>query len=93
MSLNKGLFPWSPSWGEINYFAYNYSTIEFHDELYGFIQEKTKYYKVKEIDDYLESQGLEKNKTWTIEKDGVAGSTFNCTLSVFIRNRTHHPEK
>jgi predicted ATP-dependent endonuclease of OLD family len=92
MSLNKGLFPWSPSWGEINYFAYNYSTIEFHDELYGFIQEKTKYYKVKEIDDYLESQGLEKNKTWTIEKDGVAGSTFNCTLSVFIRNRTHHPE-
>lgn len=92
MSLNNGLFPWSPSWGEINFFAYNYLTIEFHDELYGYIQEKTKFYKEKEIDDYLESKGLVKNKAWTREKDGVAGTTYNCTLSVFIRNKIHHPE-
>lgn len=92
MSLNNGLFPWSPSWGEINYFAYNYLTIEFHDELYGYIQEKTKFYKEMEIDDHLESMGLIKTKTWTREKDGVAGNTYNCTLSVFIRNKIHHPE-
>ena len=92
MSLNNGLFPWSPSWGEINYFAYNYLTIEFHDELYGFIQENTKLHKEKEIDDYLESKGLVKNRAWTREKNGVAGNTYNCTLSVFIRNKIHHPE-
>ena len=35
-----GLFPWSPSWGEINFFAYDLPTVEFHNELYGFIQSK-----------------------------------------------------
>jgi predicted ATP-dependent endonuclease of OLD family len=30
-----GLFPWSPSWGEINYHAYNLPMLEFHNELYG----------------------------------------------------------
>jgi len=92
MSLDSGLFPWSPSWGEINFFAYNYLTIEFHDELYGYIQEKTKCYREKEIDDYLEGQGLVKSKNWTREKDGVPGATYNCTLAVFIRNKIHHPE-
>jgi len=92
MSLSSSLFPWSPSWGEINYFAYNYLTIEFHDELYGYIQEKTKCYKEKEIDDYLESKGFIKNKNWTREKDGVPVNTYNCTLPVFIRNKIHHPE-
>ncbi len=67
-------------------------TIEFHDELYGYIQEKTKCYKEKDIDDYLEKQKLEKNKSWTREKNGVAGETYNCTLPVFIRNKIHHPE-
>jgi len=67
-------------------------TIEFHDELYGYIQEKTKCYKEKEIDDYLESKGFIKNKNWTREKDGVPVNTYNCTLPVFIRNKIHHPE-
>lgn len=26
----------SPSWGEINYFAFDIPSIEFHNELYGF---------------------------------------------------------
>lgn len=32
-----GLFPWSPSCGEINYQAYGVETVEFHNELYGTI--------------------------------------------------------
>ena len=92
MSLSSGLFPWSPSWGEINYSAYNYLTIEFHDELYGYIQEKTKFYKEKEVDDYIESKGLAKEKSWTREINGMSGNTYDCTLPVFIRNKIHHPE-
>lgn len=92
ISLDSGLFPWSPSWGEINFYAYNYLTIEFHDELYGYIQEKTKCYREKEVDDYLEAKGLIKSKSWTREKDGVPGATYNCTLPIFIRNKIHHPE-
>lgn len=93
ISLGKGLFPWSPSWGEINYFAYNYMTIEFHDELYGFIQERTQCFKEQEIDDFLEQKfKIPKNRQWTPEKGGVAQPTRNTTLPVFIRNKIHHPE-
>ena len=93
ISLGNGLFPWSPSWGEINYFAYNYMTIEFHDELYGFIQERTQCFKEHEIDDLLEQKfGIPKNKQWTPELKGVAQATRNVTLPVFIRNKVHHPE-
>jgi hypothetical protein len=93
ISLGNGLFPWSPSWGEINYFAYNYMTIEFHDELYGFIQERTQCFKEHEIDDFLEQNfAIPKNKHWTPEIKGVAQASRNVTLPVFIRNKVHHPE-
>lgn len=29
---------YSPSWGEINYFAFDVPSVEFHNELYGFLQ-------------------------------------------------------
>lgn len=91
-SSESGLFSWNPSWGEINYFAFNYLTVEFHDELYGHIQEKTRCYIEKDIDDFFVKQGLEKEKKWTRENDGVPGKSYNCTLPVFIRNKIHHPE-
>ena len=34
------LFPWGPTWGEVNYKAYKLATVEFHNELYGYLQEK-----------------------------------------------------
>ncbi|MBP6872077.1 MAG: AAA family ATPase [Bacteroidales bacterium] len=93
ISFGNGLFPWSPSWGEINYIAYNYGTIEFHDELYGFIQERTLCFREHEIDDCLEKNfGVQKNRQWTPEKEGVAQALRNITLPVFIRNKIHHPE-
>lgn len=90
--FNNGLFPWSPSWGEINYFAYGYMTIEFHDELYGFIQEKTGKYHEDEFDSYMVTQGIATDKHWIREKDGKPISTNKRTLPVFIRNKVHHPE-
>ena len=92
MTFANGLFPWSPSWGEINYFAYKYPTIEFHDELYGFIQEKTKKYSEKEIDDYFNQCGMDKTKQWIREIKGKPQTSVNVTLPVFIRNKIHHPE-
>lgn len=93
VSFGTGLLPWSPSWGEINYFAYNYPTIEFHDELYGFIQERTGCFKEKEIDELLEQKfGIAKDKQWIPESGGVAQAARNVTLAVFIRNKVHHPE-
>src|SRR5450759_3653282 len=93
ISFGKGLFPWSPSWGEINYFAYNYVTAEFHDELYGFIQERSQCLREHEMDDFLEQKfGIAKNRQWTPEKGGTPQQLRNVTLPVFIRNKIHHPE-
>jgi hypothetical protein len=87
-----GLFPWSPSWGEINYFAFNYPTIEFHDELYGYLQEVAEKYKIDEFDEYLSSKGIAKNKEWIKELNGQPQAAVACTLPTFIRNKIHHPE-
>lgn len=88
----NGLFPWSPTWGEINYLAFDMPTVELHNELYGRLQEVTENWTLKDFDDYLESQGIPKDKSWTEEKKGVVGSTFDRTLMTFIRNKIHHPE-
>ena len=87
-----GIFPWSPSWGEINYFSYNLPTTEFHDELYGFIQEKTSKYYEANLDDYLDSEGIKKIKKWTPEKNGILETEKDVSLQTFIRNKIHHPE-
>lgn len=85
-------FSWSPSWGEINYFAYNLPTIEFHNELYGELQEKTNKYKQSDFDNYLCQHGFQLSKTWAkLNRDGSTES-IQVTLSTYIRNSIHHPE-
>ena len=87
-----GLFPWSPSWGEINYYAYNLPMVEFHDELYGHIQSKEEKFKEDEIEEYFLSKGLKKTKKWTREINGTPQTENDVTLQTFIRNKIHHPE-
>ncbi len=91
-SEDFGLFPWSPSWGEINYFAFNYPTIEFHDELYGYLQELSEKYKQDEFEDWLRNQGISKDKEWIKEINGNPQKREKVTLPTFIRNKVHHPE-
>lgn len=92
-TLSNKLFPWSPSWGEINYLAYGYETIEFHDELYGYIQEKTLKFAAKDFDEFLHQNfKITKSKHWTREKDGSPGNVEDVTLQTFIRHKIHHPE-
>jgi predicted ATP-dependent endonuclease of OLD family len=93
LDFSNGLFPWSPSWGEINYFAYKYMTIEFHDELYGYIQELNQCFYENDMDDLLERKfNIPKDRIWTPEKTGLAKGSKHVTLPVFIRNKIHHPE-
>lgn len=84
------LFPWSPTWGEINYQAYNLATVDFHNELFGYIQETiANKNNLKSFDQWLEqSHSIMKDKKWS--KDG--GSFEDVTLMHFIRNHIHHPE-
>lgn len=89
----------SPTWGEINYRAFNVVSYEFHDELYGFIQahaidENEDYYKPKNFDQYL----CQKNPNFTMDRkykhlksDGSI-SEYDTTIATYIRNVIHHPE-
>lgn len=89
---NEGLFPWSPTWGEINYLAYDMPTVDLHNELYGRLQELTEHWSIPRFDDYLLGQGIPKNKNWREERGGVPRDPYDVTLMTFIRHKIHHPE-
>lgn len=89
---NFGLFPWSPSWGEINFFAYNLPTIEFHNEIYGYIQDIKSISLERETETFFVTNGLNKIKQWIRYKDGQASAPYDVTLMTYIRNTIHHPE-
>lgn len=85
-------FPWSPTWGEINYKAYDLPTVEFHNELYGFLQEHNKKYRIAELEDWFVQNNLPQTKKWSEERDGNPKTPYDVTLPTFIRNHIHHPE-
>jgi len=87
----------SPSWGEINYYAFGVLSVEFHNELYGFIQAKAtledkKYYEPKDFDDYLVEKGIEKDQKYIHLKPDNTTFEYSATLPTKIRNIIHHPE-
>ncbi|WP_077999864.1 ATP-dependent nuclease [Edwardsiella tarda] len=86
------LFPWSPTWGEVNYKAYNLATVDFHNELYGYLQEKSEKHSLFAFEQWLNSQGVPNSKTWTEERQGIPQQPRAVTLQTFIRNHIHHPE-
>jgi len=86
------LLPWGPTWGEINYKAYKLPTVELHNELYGFIQEKENLPTIADFEAWVAGKGLQPNKNWTKEKNGIPQAPQQVTLQTFIRNKIHHPE-
>ena len=87
----------SPTWGEVNWFAYDLPTVEFHNELYGFLQSKAideddNNSKEVEFDQWLVANSLVERKDWIREVRGTAQTSARRTLQTFIRNTIHHPE-
>jgi predicted ATPase len=91
-STKWGGLPWSPSWGEINYAAYDLPTLEYHNELYGHLQEKHNLYREVDVEKHLVKKGVSKSKKWSRTKDGVAQPAMDVTLCTYVRNAIHHPE-
>ncbi|MHB9011617.1 MAG: AAA family ATPase [Ignavibacteriaceae bacterium] len=79
---------------EINYLAFNLATEEYHNEIYGFLQEKCEYFYESEFEKFLtEEKGIKKSKKWARERNGQKyGNEYDVTLQTFIRNKIHHPE-
>jgi len=84
-----GYFPWSPSFGEVNLKAFSMPTIEFHNELYGFIQESENLRTCPQMDAFLLSKGVPQDHTWINAK---TGSTEAVSLCTYVRHCIHHPE-
>lgn len=87
----------SPTWGEINYFAFDVLSVEFHNELYGFLQAKAidedqnNYYEDK-FDQWLMDKGFAADKNYIkLNKDRTTDENKR-TLPTYIRNLIHHPE-
>ena len=87
----------SPTIGEINYTAFEVSSVEFHNELYGFIQAKAidedeKNYFEKEFEKWLIDKGVAQDKHYNrLLKNGNIQQEQK-TLPTLIRNIIHHPE-
>lgn len=87
----------SPTIGEINYTAFGVNSVEFHNELYGFIQAKAidedeKNYFEKEFEKWLVDKGVAQDKDYhRLLKNGNIQQEQK-TLPTLIRNIIHHPE-
>ena len=87
----------SPTIGEINYTAFGVNSVEFHNELYGFIQAKAidedeKNYYEKTFEAWLVNKGVTQNKDYhRLLKNGNTQQEKK-TLPTLIRNIIHHPE-
>ncbi len=86
------LFPWSPTWGEINFKAYNLPSVELHNELYGYLQDKNSNFNERDFEQWINRQGIQFAKQWTRELNGIPQQAQNVSLQTFIRNKIHHPE-
>ncbi len=86
------LLPWSPTWGEINFKAYKLPTVEFHNELYGYLQYKYLATTENAFEAQLGANGVSKTKQWTKEIKGAPQAPYDVSLQTFIRNKIHHPE-
>ena len=88
----------SPSLNEVNYLSFEEISLEYHDELYGYLQtkaiEENSNNSVKvEFDTWLKNKmDNYPLKQWTKIKKDQSTEAYHYTLSSYIRNRVHHPE-
>lgn len=85
------------SLNEINYTVYDMPGIEYHNELYGYLQAKAidednLNEREGNFERWLVAKGLTQNKMWIRLKGGVALQPQPATLQTYIRNFIHHPE-
>lgn len=91
LPINQRVLPYVSA-NEVNYLAFGLATEEYHNELYGHLQEKSEKYKIDEFDAYLVKQKINKEKQWTKKGSNGSHEPKKVTLQTYIRNFIHHPE-
>ena len=82
---SSGYFPWSPSFGEVNFKAFSMPTVELHNELYGYIQHHPALETSDAVDEHLEAKGIQRDREWVNDKTGTKHVS-----SVYHWHATHH---
>ena len=80
------------SYAEVNYDVFDIISSDYHNELYGVLQETNKKSSTEDFDKYLETKGILINKDYIYNKANGTTSTFKVTLPTYIRHQIHHPE-
>lgn len=85
------------SFAEINYKTFGIYSTDFHNALYGHLQEiaiseNPDNCQEKSFDQWLSSKGCVQDRNWIAIKKGVTQPARPSTLQTYIRNTIHHPE-
>jgi predicted ATP-dependent endonuclease of OLD family len=76
------------SYASVTYEVYEIASNDYHNELYGALQEREDKFTEAEFEKFLEDKGVPKDKDYTkVMKDGKK-STYKVTLPTKIRNDT-----
>jgi hypothetical protein len=102
--IQLNLFPYSPSWGEINYKAFGVVSEEFHNELFGLLHNKArednKTYdggnrkvvgSIASFDDWLIEQDSSNLVDSNHQNKNPRDGRVDKTMSSYIRNYIDHP--
>lgn len=85
----SNLFRWSPSFGEVNYKAFGMPTVEFHNELYGYLQGHHNLRSSRDLDNHLNQKGVPSDHSWINNRTNQTETVTECT---YVRHSIHHPE-
>ena len=87
-------FPFSPTLAEIGYFAFNIISSDFHNELYGYIEERIlQNSQNNRFDAWLQANcSISPTKSRIRVKRDNTCTTEQVTLMTYIRHAIHHPE-
>ncbi|HEM2729596.1 TPA: hypothetical protein U0576_002116 [Streptococcus suis] len=102
--IQLNLFPYSPSWGEINYKAFGVVSEEFHNELFGLLHNKAgetqKTYdggskkvgrSIASFDDWLSEQACITLVDEKHQNKNPRDHRIDKSMSAYIRNYIDHP--
>lgn len=99
-SKKLSTLPYSPTWGEINYFAFGVPSPEFHNELFHFLMEANNVNTVSKFDKFLAAKknvplADSRHQNVNPHKKNCSSTDSNIkpdiTMPTYIRNYIDHP--
>lgn len=83
----------SKTYAEVNYEVFDVASSDYHNQLYGKLQDNNSEYTEKGVEDFFAKKGIKPLKDYIkVNKDGTLSASYKITLHSYIRNLIHHPE-